>query len=82
MQNEITRYTPEGADSPQDQSGDATPPPAPHMEQRVPASESGTRSQDDIDDLVYRLNMAVAHLRPPSVGASETTAPPQYDNIA
>ena len=68
-------------DSPLDQPGDMTPTPLRIMQQ-VPTSDSESGSRDDIDNLVYRLNRAVARLQPASVNYSETTAPPRYENIA
>lgn len=47
-----------------------------------PDSESHSSSRDDIQDLVDRLNRAVANLPPPSVDSSSNAAPPRYEAIA
>ena len=78
IQNETTMTTTEITDFPTDQPGDTIPP---NMTQMAQASESA-HSQDDLNDLVHRLNRAVARLQPTGVNGSETTAPPRYENIA
>ena len=78
IQNETMMTTTEITDSPTDQPGDTMPP---IMTQMAQASESA-HSQDDLDDLVHRLNMVVARLSPHSADSSEATAPPRYESIA
>ncbi|KAK7688641.1 hypothetical protein QCA50_008179 [Cerrena zonata] len=62
----------------QEEPIDSVQPPMPQLPQSAPAA-SNSPSRDNIEDLVYRLNRAVARLPPRSVDGSLTTAPPRYE---
>ena len=46
-----------------------------------PPTNDGSGIQDDIEDIVDRLNRAVANLPLRSVDGSSTTAPPRYEAV-
>lgn len=81
MRNE-TRNIPSTTPPPDFEPQSSPPAPAAEVIQPALPSESSGGSRDNIEDLVYRLNMAMAHLPPPSMDGSSTTAPPRYENIA
>lgn len=58
------------------------PTPPAEMIQQAPPPESSDASRDNIEELVYRLNRAMANLPPPGSNDSSTTAPPRYEHIA
>ncbi|KAK7688587.1 hypothetical protein QCA50_008125 [Cerrena zonata] len=67
---------------PQPQPQELPPPPPAWTDQRPLTLEGSSGSQDNIEDLVYRLHMAaMVCIPPPSTDGSLTTAPPPYESI-
>ncbi|KAK7688647.1 hypothetical protein QCA50_008185 [Cerrena zonata] len=65
--------------APASQADPMNPIQTPMSQRELLQSADASNHPDNIEDLVDRLNRAVANLPPPSVDGSATTAPPRYD---